>query len=61
MSTALIELGFQKPKQRFRMSPKDMCMTVIWSAMALLIGMGVVYSVQSVNPSIAQSSTIQGL
>ena len=61
MSTALVELGFQKPKQRFRMSPKDICITVIWSGMALLVGMGVVYSVQSVNPSLTQSSNIQGL
>ncbi len=61
MSTALIELGFEKPKQRFKMSPKDMCITVIWSVMALLIGMGVVYSVQSTNPSVARSSNIQGL
>ena len=61
MSLALVELGYQKPKQRFRMSPKDMAITVVWSVMALLIGMGVVYSVQSVNPSVTQSSNIQGL
>lgn len=61
MSIALIELGFEKPKQRFRLSPKDMVITVIWSGMALLIGMGVVYSMQAANPSVAQSSNIQGL
>lgn len=61
MSVALLELGYEKPKQRFRISPKEMIITVIWSAMALLIGMGVVYSAQSANPSSVQSSTVQGL
>ncbi len=61
MSTALLELGFEKPKQRFRLSPKEMIITTVWSVMALLIGMGVVYSMQTVNPPIAQSSNIQGL
>jgi len=61
MSLALLELGFEKPKQRFRVSAREMFITAVWSAMALLIGMGVVYSVQTVNPSVAQSSNIQGL
>ncbi len=61
MSATLLSLGFQKPKQRFRLSARELCITVVWSAMALLVGMGIVYSVQTVNPSIAQSSNIQGL
>ena len=61
MSTALLELGFEKPKQRFRVTAKEMCITAVWSVMALLIGMGVVYSVQTVSPAVAQSSNIQGL
>ncbi len=61
MSTALVKLGFQKPKQRFRVSAKEMCITAIWAAMALLIGMGIVRSLQTASPSGIQSSSIQGL
>ena len=61
MSIALVELGFQKPKQRFRLSARDASLAVLWAAMALLVGMGVAYSVQAVSPSVTQSSSIQGL
>ena len=61
MATALVELGFQRPKQKIRMSFKETCITVAWATLAVLVGMGIVSSISAVNPLVAQSSTSVGL
>ena len=61
MSTALVELGYQRPKIKLKMSLKELCIAAIWAALAVMVGMGVVGSVQAVNPSVAQTSVAQGL
>jgi hypothetical protein len=62
MSAALVEMGFQRPKIKSKMSLKDMCITTLWAVLAVMVGMGVVSSMQAVNPAVAEtSSVVQGL
>lgn len=61
MSAALVEMGYQRPKIKSKLSLKDMCITVLWAALAVMVGMGVVSSVQAVYPAIAETSVTQGL
>ena len=61
MSAALVEMGFQRPKLKSKMSFKDLCITVLWAALAVMVGMGVVSSVQAVSPAVSQTSAVQGL
>ena len=61
MSATLVEMGFQRPKVKARMSLKDLCITALWAALAVMVGMGVVSSVQAVSPAVSQTSAVQGL
>ena len=61
MSATLVEMGFQRPKIKSKMSLKDLCITMLWAALAIMVGMGVVSSVQAVSPAVSQTSITQGL
>ena len=61
MAIALVQLGFQRPKQKFRVSIRDICIMALWASLALLLGMGIVSSISAVNPSVALSSASTGL
>ena len=61
MSTALVQLGYARHRQKFRMSAKEICITVAWASLALLIGLGIASSLQTANPVTADSPTSQGL
>ncbi len=61
MSAVLAEMGYERPKIKHRTSYKDLLITMVWGALAILVGMGIVGSFQAVNPAISQTSVSQGL
>lgn len=61
MGKALVALGFERPKQRHKLSAKEACITAIWAGLAVLIGMGIVTSVSVVSPNVSESSAVAGL
>ena len=61
MSTALVQLGYARQRQKFRISAKEICITVAWASLALLIGLGIASSLQVANPVTTEIPVSQGL
>ena len=62
MSTALVQLGYQRPKtQKFKMSVRDVCLTIAWSSLMLMVGLSVASSIQSSERLTFDNSISQGL
>lgn len=62
MSTALVELGFQRPKQqKFKFSVREACLTIAWAALVLMVGLSIASSIQSTDRVALDTSVSQGL
>ena len=62
MSTALVELGFQRPKMRdFKVTLRDICIIVAWTSLVLMIGLSVASSIQATDQIAFDNSVSQGL
>ena len=62
MSTALIELGFQRPKMhKLKVTLRDICIIVAWVSLVLMVGLSVASSIQATDQVAYDSSVSQGL
>jgi len=62
MSTALIELGYQKPKQKkFHVTVREVCLTIAWASLVLMVGLSIASSIQSTSGLAFDNSIAQGL
>ncbi|MEI7632556.1 MAG: hypothetical protein WCJ60_04540 [bacterium] len=62
MSTALIELGFQRPKMhQLKVTLREICIIVAWVSLVLMVGLSVASSIQATDQVAYDISASQGL
>jgi len=63
MSLALVELGFERPKDKYKFNVRDTIVAVAWASLVILVGMSIASSIQSSNQVAYEhvSSASQGL
>ena len=61
MSTALVELGYQKPKtHKLKVTLRDICIIVAWASLVLMVGLSVASSIGAADQVAYHGSTSQG-
>lgn len=56
MSLALVELGFERPKDKYKFSLKDTLIAVAWASLVVMIGMSIASSIKASTSQVAYDS-----
>ncbi|NBU34509.1 hypothetical protein EB118_11995 [bacterium] len=58
MSEILTSIGIERPKAKVRFTFKEVCITIAWSALVLMVGLSIATAVQTGNAYVVDTNSL---